>query len=512
MLDFDRLQTPEADGRTLIAPPAGQWPARVRESLERRGQGGITLAGHPLDEVRDATRRRVWGFSDDRPLIVSGHQPALIHPGVWAKYVTQRALMDRHGWSGGELVVDNDAPDGMALKIPCVDAARRVHICQISLGGGRHHVAYEDRPRLTAAAIRSIRAEVTDCLRSWDTHSLIETYLTGLADTRAPGDRVEQHLAGRRAIDCALAVDVPQARVSAVFGGPFVADLLVDAERFAAAYNDALAAYRRDHRVRGSHRPLPDLARDGDRVETALWIYRPGGPRRRLWVARHADRVDLLADEKTPVGTVGVDALRADTDAALAEVSPWVVRPRALTLTLWARLLVCELFVHGIGGAKYDRITDRIFVTYYGCEPPPYACVSATLQLPLPHHADCDRQLKQAERRLRDLHFNPGRYLSDPPPELLAERERLIAEAARLRAEQASRVARRRTFLAIRSVNERLAQAEPQLETRMRRHVEQLHACRESNRLASDREYFYALQPRDRLEWLADTLRRAVCG
>ena len=36
------------------------------------------------------------------------------------------------------------------------------------------------------------------------------------------------------------------------------------------------------------------------------------------------------------------------------------LRPRALTLTLFARLCVADFFIHGIGGGKYDEVTDRI--------------------------------------------------------------------------------------------------------------------------------------------------------
>jgi hypothetical protein len=510
MLDFARLNTPEADGQTLIAPSADRWAALVQASLERRGLQNITLAGQPLEAVRDATRRRVWGHAE-APLIVGGHQPAFIHAGVWAKYVAMRAVMDHYGWAGGELIVDNDAPDGMALRVPCIDARNHVHLCQISMAPALPHAAYEGQPPLAPDTIRTIRTEVASCLGTGSTPSDIETYLAGMADVAEPVDWVDQHLAGRRAIDRSLMVDVPQTRISTAFGGPFLADLLIDGARFAHTYNEALAAYRRDHRVRGAHRPLPDLARDGDRIETALWIYQPCSPRRRLWIAARGDRIELFADT-VRVGTLGVDALKADADAALAELAPWVIRPRALTLTLWARLLTCELFVHGIGGAKYDRITDRIFTTYYGCDPPPYACVTATLLLPLPHHPQCEEQLKKVEYQLRDLHFNPQRYLLDPPEALLAERSRLIAESARLRDQGGPRVERRRVFLAIRAVNEQLARTDSRLEAQIRRGFEQLHACCQSNRVARDREFFYALHPRDRLERLTETVRLAMRG
>ena len=95
----------------------------------------------------------------------------------------------------------------------------------------------------------------------------------------------------------------------------------------------------------------------------------------------------MLLTALKPVGELRTADLLDNPDRALASLAPWVIRPRALTLTLWVRLLLCDLFVHGIGGAKYDRVTNDIFRTYYRCEPPAMACVSATLRLPLPRAA-----------------------------------------------------------------------------------------------------------------------------
>ena len=80
---------------------------------------------------------------------------------------------------------------------------------------------------------------------------------------------------------------------------------------------------------------------------------------------------------------------------------------------MWARLLVADLFIHGIGGAKYDRVTDDIIRRYFKIEPPGMACVSATLTLDVPAPEVTQEDLLTAERRLRDIRFKPHRYL--PP-------------------------------------------------------------------------------------------------
>src|SRR5690606_15156958 len=60
------------------------------------------------------------------------------------------------------------------------------------------------------------------------------------------------------------------------------------------------------------------------------------------------------------------------------------IRPKAVPLTMFMRLFASDLFVHGVGGGRYDHITDGVIRGWFGVEPPRYAVVSASLPLELP--------------------------------------------------------------------------------------------------------------------------------
>src|SRR6185312_5325259 len=102
------------------------------------------------------------------------------------------------------------------------------------------------------------------------------------------------------------------------------------------------------------------------------------------------------------------------------------IRPRALTLTLFARLCLGDLFIHGIGGGKYDEATDAIIRDYFGIEPPGYQVLSATLHLPLEGFAAAPADRERAERLVRDLHWNPQRHV--PARDLNPRALRLVAD------------------------------------------------------------------------------------
>lgn len=502
MLDFNRLQTPPGDCDILIEPPPAQWPALIAANIRQRREYRFTLAGEPFERVLRETRATLI---EDEPVIACGHQPAFVHPGVWAKHVVVNHAAQVFGASGLDLVVDNDAPPSSTLSVPVIGPDGLVSRREVRFSSSLAGSPYEGRPALSPEQIVRIRQELSDLLGKRFEASQMPHYLDKLPPANSR-DAVAQHLFGRASVDELFSANLPEARVSEAFGGLFLADVLLNPEPFAVAYNQALTKYRQEHKVASPDRPLPNLGREGDLTEAALWIYQPLRRRQRLWIRRAADCVELFADA-TPVGVLPARELAHDPDATLEALRPWVIRPRALTLTLWARLLVCDLFVHGIGGAKYDRITDEIMRRYYKCSPPGFACVSATLRLPLPVFDTTPERLREVRRKIRDWHFNPQRYLSDPPADLVTERSRLIDRSRHLREIRASRLDRRATYRAIHAANTRLMQLDPRREDELERQLARLERELSSNETAGSREYFYCLQPTDRLSALADRLR-----
>jgi len=510
MLAFDRLQTPPNDGDVLIEPSARSWRALINRNIQERNRSPFELAGRSSTKIIPRLRQALYGSQHaDRIVIACGHQPAFVHPGVWAKHVVVHHVADSLGVLGADFVVDQDAPTPFSMTVPVTDADELYRLESIPIVDGAAGAAYEGQPPLTADQIDRLENKVRSVLADTYDRSMLPAYYEGHRSVTDAYDIVHQHLISRARVDTQLSADLMAIRMSRAFGGPFLADLLIHADRFAQAYNEALHAYRRQHQIRNPRRPLPNLAYGNARVETALWTYQPRRRRRRLLVERNGVRLSLFADTKL-IGDIAIADLTDNADAALAALDPWVIRPRALTLTLWARLLACDLFVHGIGGAKYDRITDGIIKRYYRRQPPAFACVSATLRLPLPVCPVEPRALPAARQQLRDVRYNPDRFLLHPPAELMARRSKLIRESDRLRKTRGPREARRETFLSIRRVNARLLEHQPELQQELSGRITRIERELAANAVACSREHFYLLQPQDRLDTLAKRLRQVA--
>jgi hypothetical protein len=273
----------------------------------------------------------------------------------------------------------------------------------------------------------------------------------------------------------------------------FASDLLLNLPRFHAAYNDSVHAYRKRYGLISTSHPVPDLATEGDWLETPFWAWRAGAARRgRLMARLSPETVDLrVGEESWPSLPRQPEAMvRAFLDLGKHGLK---VRSRALTNTMYARLFLCDLFIHGIGGGKYDEVTDAIIRRYYHIEPPTYLVLSATLLLPLPRYpaGDCRR----LHHRARDLHYNPQRHLdteSRSRPEvaaLVARKEALVREGP------TERRGRRERFRQIREVSERLRSAVEGKLAAARQATDECEAAARANAILTRRDYPFVLYP-----------------
>lgn len=502
MLNRERLVAPASDGGVLLEPPMPHLLRTAERSAEIFRGAAVSLLGRDLAEVR-AEARRQWAGESSGPVWVLGHQPEFMHVGVWFKHVVADRLARRTSGVAVNLVVDNDEPKSSALRTVRVDDGRPV-VTDVPIPTARPARPFEQWPAMNAEQVASFGEAVRAGMGEAFGRSTMPTVLSGFGEADAESGFVGQMIAGRRRIDAIAGVSLVERRVSEAWGGPLLGQIIVDAERFAAAYNQALAAYRRAHGIKGTTRPVPDLASAGGRVELPLWTYRPDGARRRVFVALRGDAFTLFADVE-PVATLSRREIEqwCARDPRLAPGTDYAVRPRALSLTLWARLVLGDVFIHGIGGAKYDEMTDDLMRRYFGVEPPPMVCASATLRLPA---ATVTPDVTGAARRLRDWTFNPHRVAHDASAlaPMLTERAALIERSRRLRdASPKAHAVRHEVFGAIRSVNERMRGREPSTAERLRAALaEAVTAARHSRALAS-REYFAGMFPAERLASLA---------
>jgi hypothetical protein len=522
-----RLRTPGGDGAILAEPPFSETGALIRANRKTFSQFHTPLLGRSwpglqsqarqivVARARDYLRHASEPVPDygDESLIMAGHQPELVHPGVWVKHFALTGLARKHGSTPVNLVVDNDTAKACAIRLPLVSGARGTHSVSVPFDQWAGEVPFEERTVKDEALFATFAQRAAPLVGNWNFRPLLFEFwnavLRQVARTSLLGERLA---AARRAFErqwgCHnLEIPVSLLCASEPFAW-FTCHVLCDLKRFHATYNACVHEYRRQYGVRSRNHPVPDLAVEGDWYELPFWTWRTGQlTRRRLMARPTATAIELHSgDEPLPALPLASEAGAEAMVRAFQELERggFKVRSRALTNTLFARLFLADLFVHGIGGAKYDELTDELIRRFFGFDPPGYMVLSATLRLPVPAFPATSEEHRRYAARLRDFSYNPQRHLpektlGDPRiRELIEQRQSWV-----MRQPQAA-LERKERFIKLRGLTAQLNGYVSQEVERFRQELTRSETELQANAVLKRRDYVFCLFP--------ETVLRPFCN
>ncbi len=290
-----------------------------------------TLFGRPLAAWQAETRAAL-GLPTDRPVVVTGHQAQFWHAGILAKwFVADACGVDLKGCAA-QLVVDQDTNDPGVIEYPA-EANGRLVVARLPVLPARRGGPTALQPTFTALApgvpplpeaVDGLE-RIATALRT-TSHAASAAAQVAMANDALLGSLVQP-------LRTVLATKL----LTTPIGEAFLDALRRDGPACAAAYNAALASD-------------PHLARPLAAGELPLWRLADG------------------SRERVTAATLGAGGLLA---------------PRAFLMTALVRLAVGDLFVHGTGGGRYERVTEAWMRQWLGVELAPMVVATATLRLPL---------------------------------------------------------------------------------------------------------------------------------
>ena len=527
-MEIRAYQVPAEDGGVLVEPALDVLPGLVRTNAEALRSLDIPLAGRSLSELRQATRHAALSAAREHMsrlglpvpsgpeahLVVTGHQPAFYHPGVWFKNFLAHWLARKMGGVPLNVVVDNDEARKPGLDVPFRQEGHSGQ-AELLLGPARRELPYEEWRLPDPEAPQQFVDGVLSLLDREDMREAFNTFARYLTEACAKHTDMATFMTVARCryeSDFQLSnLELPLSRVCQLPQfGHFFAHLLAELPRFAECYNAALEEYRRRRRIRNRANPLPDLARGDDWVEAPFWLWRAGETRRALRVGLAGDD-RVLRDGDAEVLRLSAGEL-ADGRAVAARLTTlhqqgYKVRTRALTTTLFARLFLGDVFIHGVGGGNYDQITDQIIRTFFAVEPPGYIVASATVCLPFALKSVSREEVTRLLYLIRDLQYNPDRHL---PPAL--EQDPEVRSLVKRKWDQIGRrgrtsLERREIFVTIRGANAELEAKLGDAPAEVQRALEEARRALASNAVLGSRTYAFCLFPQ---RLLREFYRRAL--
>lgn len=523
-------RAPRGDRQSLIVPPLADMINRLSgaKASARAGriEGEVRLGQWPLERVRKLARaealaaaikhtgsyRDLWFDSAEyqaqaatRPWIVAGHQPELFHPGVWFKnFLLSRAALHT-GVVPLNLVIDNDLCRAPAIRVLTrgdQNNGSPLRLESVLFDAPAPAVAWECRSVVDQTTFDSFPQRVRHTLVDELRHPLVDRLWSHARVAARRTGRLGLALAeARHALEGELGLRTLELPLSQLCQqqsfARFSLELLRDLPRFQQIYNQQRAAYRTLNHIRSESHPVPVLTTRSGWIEAPWWVYRINTPTRKRLFAKLEGRDLLLSDQAGWQATI--EGPLADDDAVAQwqdfEADGVLLRPRALITTMFARLVISDLFMHGIGGGKYDQMTDALIGEYFNIQPPAMCVATATLHLPLAREAvpgtllDNQAAVNREVEIVRRLRFHPEDHVTAPDQETqqLLESKRQLLRAIPPRGEKWE------WHRQITQVNQRLAELNRAAIQQSERRLQELAGQERQLKLIFSRELSFCL-------------------
>ncbi|MFO0821051.1 MAG: hypothetical protein U1A77_24110 [Pirellulales bacterium] len=524
-LAYRRLRAPRENGGALVEPPPSRFaPSLAANRLKLAAVSSVEVGGERLGQLQLAARKHLVTaalqysstyldslptasdlsrqLDAGKPVVLTGHQPQLFHPGVWFKNFVLGQLASRTDAIAVNLIIDNDTARTASIRVPTGEASAPL-VTSVPLDSPSDEVPFEERPIRDRDLFESFAERTIATLGSLVPDPLVSSLWPAARASSRRTDRLGLCLSqARHQLEYASGVRLLDVPLGVVCDSDpfrrFLLGLVENAARFRHDYNSSLVEYRRLHRIRSRSHPVPELASEGDWTELPFWVWTSESPRRRRLFTRLVAGGCELSDHaawRLSLPLQGAAAWeRASSQLEEQRLSGLKIRPRALATTLYARLILGDHFVHGIGGAKYDQLTDSLFARFFGVDPPEFVTATATLCLPIAHPRVTMEEVRELAHRIREFDFHPELWLSERQ---LADSyvANLVDEKRRWVQMDLPRGARLTRHRAIGAINETLL---PMVENRrheLRSEWEQARLAAQRHSMLASREFSYCLFP-----------------
>jgi len=436
---YQKLRAPSSSGETLQIPPLSSVGESWGVNLQRIAGSCSSRFDRPLKELQTLGRAELaekaiaysGAYLDDLPsvesqnIIISGHQPDLFHPGVWYKNFVLSELGAKQNAFAVNLVVDNDICPNPVVRFPSIpenlDDWKEIRLERVAMDSTAAEVPYESRPVVNWKLFESFGRRLSQSFRRGGSPCVVD-HLWRHVDVAA--SRLDNrsvglgHLvaAGRHRLESEFGLrtfELPISQLAeTVAFACFLKSILLAADEFRLVYNSVLEEYRDVHRIRSDSHPVPKLATSDGWVEVPFWMWSESECRRQPLHVRLRDGQVLLSNLLGWEFTCSLT--KFDELISKLKEEGILIRPRALATTLFSRLILSDLFLHGIGGAKYDQLTNLLAQRFFEVKLPDFQTVTATLKLPNSFDLVGRTELTELDRELREVRFHPERFIHEP--------------------------------------------------------------------------------------------------
>ncbi|MGB6371716.1 MAG: hypothetical protein WBF68_11960, partial [Atribacterota bacterium] len=449
------FKVPQKDKQIFLSPSGDKIGSLLEENKKIFSQYSFTILNQSFREVRKKSRKEVVGkalsfskkYDPDiaekinpayQYIIQSGHQPVFFHPGIWIKNIflnklIKSPLLDKS--LGLNIILDNDICKDLNLSLPVLSSNGNLKLEKVNFLSSAltPNLPFEEYPcpsleliikfnRDIIHRLELLESENKDILNNFNNFArYLENSSPFFSQNHKRGNLGEFLGLARRLYEQEIEpvyLEIPFSKIcdSDEFLSFFL-EITKNLESFSKIYNNKLDEYRKLFKIRNRAHPSPNLIIKENLIEIPFWIWREGDRRRKIFILREEEKNYLYNDSYGKIFLMEEDGFKSLFSLkTILKERGLKIRPKALLLTLYNRLFISDLFIHGLGGAKYDLVTDEIIREFFKVEPPHFLVASCTLHLNFKSSPEASNfKISALKKKIRDLEFNPERYVDELP-------------------------------------------------------------------------------------------------
>ena len=418
-----RLAT--SDEANTIEPPLADWgPLLVRNASQRqllpdvmRGVSRGLLRNELLAEAESYTislckKAQARGFTVPTPdsstevsppVLMTGHQPVVYHAGLLLKEELLNSCAAENAATAISVTIDTDEGTSGEITWPSQQGTSILYK-HASLVGSAEGILGRQRV-VSASEVQKIFGEMLDDLRASGLSHMSESVIRASRVYEAfAGEPIpEAHSVLRRVSRGHSHLEIPLSRLSMLPEAKrFFEQIISHGASFVRLYNSSLDSYRAAHKIKNAANPFPNMKDDSEGVELPLWIL--GAKGRRPLLLRQGAPPELSTDE--------------------------VIIPRGSIVTLLLRGFCSDLFIHGLGGGRYDHFIDEFGDAYLGSPLPSFVVASRT-RFVFPGRVQALKDLLLLKSQIKDMVTHPEKFIGQDL--FSGDEERVLLESQKTR-------------------------------------------------------------------------------
>jgi hypothetical protein len=373
----------------------------IKTKIQRYKASPKIPVGMTIDEFSDI-KKEICDFIEstsqkkigERSIYITGHQPELFHPGILFKDLILNKLSSKHGAFPIHLVVDTDIFE-FKYQYPKIFGSSAI-LKHFEIHQNKIFIYEEENLEKREFLVQILESQLNDLklFLSFTDYETAKIYINYYIQFLKNGESI--HIVNEKIREIFFKdnhIFIPTIKLSQIINlksfKKFTKYISNRSEEFISIHNDALKNYRHEHKIKNHAQPIPDL----DMGELPFW------------------ELDQLEGNRI--------------HAKIPFSNKNLYSPRAITNTMFIRLFVCDLFIHGKGGGRYELISDKIIQNFFEIEAAPYYIASATQHIPFNENLEISEySMNDINKILRDITFSPEKFI-DPNHPLVKEKKSL---------------------------------------------------------------------------------------